>query len=61
MLRGLDDALSDIKTKDMDDNKWKTMCGKALNTVWFCLSDEVKAPFMAKTSPNDLWKKLEGM
>ena len=61
MLQGLDDALNNTKPTEIDDNKWKMMCHKTLITVRFYLLDEVKAPFKAETSSNDLWKKLEGM
>jgi gag-polypeptide of LTR copia-type len=36
-------------------------CSKALSTIWFCLSNEIKTPFMTETCPNELWIKFEGM
>jgi gag-polypeptide of LTR copia-type len=61
VLQELDDALSSTKPTKMEDDKWKTLCGKILGTIRFCLSNEIKAPFMAKTCPNELWMKLEGI
>jgi gag-polypeptide of LTR copia-type len=61
MLQGLDDILSSTKSTKMKDDKWKTLCGKALSTIRFCLSNEIKASFMAETYPNELWMKLKGM
>jgi hypothetical protein len=39
----------------------KNICSIALSTIWFCLSNEIKAPFMSETCPNELWIKLEVM
>jgi gag-polypeptide of LTR copia-type len=60
VLQDLDDALSSTKPTKMEDNKWKILCRKALGTIWFCLSNKIKAHFMTETCPNELWMKLEG-
>jgi hypothetical protein len=51
VLQGLDDALSNTKPMKMKDDKLKTLCGKTLSTIRFCLSNEIKTPFMAETYP----------
>jgi gag-polypeptide of LTR copia-type len=61
VLQDLDDVLSSIKPIEMEDDKRKTLCGKALGTIRFYLSNEIKATFMTETCSNELWMKLEGM
>jgi gag-polypeptide of LTR copia-type len=61
VLQGLNDTLSSTKPIEMKDDKWKILCGKALGTIRFYLSNEIKAPFIVETCPNELWMKLKGM
>jgi hypothetical protein len=58
VLQGLKDTLNSIKPTEMEDDKWKILCGKALDTIRFYFSIEIKAPFMAEICPNELWMKL---
>jgi gag-polypeptide of LTR copia-type len=61
VLQGLDDALSNTKPTEIEDDKWKMLYGKTIGTIRFYLSNKIKAPFMAEICPNELWIKLKGM
>ena len=59
--QGISRALNKKKPAKVDDNKWDEMqvVLDTCATIRLCLSDQIMCHVMDKTSPKEIWDKLE--
>ena len=57
--QGISRAFSKKKPAKVADNKWEEMQAQACATIRLCLSDQIIYHVMDKTSPKEIWDKLE--
>ena len=57
--QGISRALSEKKSAKVDDDKWEEMQAQACATIRLRLLDHIMYHVIDKTSPKEIWDKLE--